>query len=327
MVDEARAYWLVEPGRGEIRPAPLPKPGDEDVRVRTLWSGISRGTESLVFRGQVPEREYDTMAAPFQDGRLPGPVKYGYLNVGTVEAGPADLAGRTVFCLYPHQTQYVVPATAVVPVPAGVPAKRAVLAGTVETAVNVLWDAGPLVGDRVAVVGAGMVGCSVARLLSQIPGVRVTMVDTNPDRAEVAAAFGVDFAAPDSAPEGNDLVVHTSATSAGLTQSLELLAPAGTVIDASWYGDAPVALPLGGPFHSSRLTIRSSQVGTVAPVRQGRRTHRDRLALAVELLADPAYDVLLTGSSAFAELPDTMAAIAAGSLQGLCHTINYEDEA
>jgi len=300
---------------------------DGDVQVRTLWSGISRGTESLVFQGRVPEREYDAMAAPFQDGRLPGPVKYGYLNVGTVESGPTTLVGRTVFCLYPHQTRYVVPAAVVVAVPPDVPAERAVLAGTVETAVNTLWDAGPLVGDRVAVVGAGMVGCCVARLLSQIPGVHVTLVDTDPGRNEVAAAFGVDFAEPHSAPEGNDLVVHTSATSAGLTRSLELLGAEGTVIDASWYGDAPVTLPLGGPFHSSRLTIRSSQVGAVAPARRSSRTHHDRLALALELLADPAYDILLTGSSPFDELPDTMAAIASGSLPGLCHTINYEGEA
>lgn len=327
MGEQARAFWLVESGRGEIRAAPLPEPTADDVQVRTLWSGISRGTESLIFRGQVPEREYDTMAAPFQDGRLPWPVKYGYLNVGTVESGPPDLAGRTVFCLYPHQTRYVVPATAVVPIPADIPAERAVLAGTVETAVNTLWDAGPLVGDRVAVVGAGMVGCCVARLLSQIPGVHVTLVDTNPDRAEVAAAFGVDFAAPDHAPEGNDLVVHASATSAGLSRSLELLGREGTVVDASWYGDAPVTLPLGGAFHSSRLTIRSSQVGEVAPARRSRRTHRDRLALAVDLLVDPAYDTLLTGRSTFDELPETMAAIATGSLDGLCHTINYEDEA
>ena len=327
MTEDARAFWVVEPGRGEIRPAPLPEPSADDVRVRTLWSGISRGTESLVFRGQVPRSEYDTMAAPFQEGHLPGPVKYGYLNVGTVESGPADLTGRTVFCLFPHQTEYVVAATAVIPVPPDVPAERAVLAGTVETAVNVLWDAGPLVGDRVAVVGAGMVGSCVARLLSQIPGVHVTLVDTNPVRAEVAAAFGVDFAAPDDAPEGNDFVVHTSATSAGLTRSLELLRTDGTVVEASWYGDVQVTLPLGGAFHSSRLTIRASQVGRVAPARRGSRTHRDRLALALELLVDPAYDVLLTGSSTFDELPETMAAIASGSLDGLCQTITYEGEA
>ena len=324
MVEDARAFWLLEPGRGEIRSAPLPPPGAGDVRVRTLWSGISRGTESLVFQGRIPEREYETMAAPFQEGALPGPVKYGYLNVGTVEHGPTDLIGSTVFCLYPHQTHYVVPSSAVVPVPSEVPAERAVLAGTVETAVNGLWDAGPLIGDRIAVVGAGMVGCCAAHLLGQIPGVKVTLVDTDSDRANVASALGVDFALPDDAPEGNDLVVHASTSSAGLSRSLELLGPEGTVVDMSWYGDEQVTLPLGQAFHSSRLTIRASQVGAVAPARRTRRTHRDRLTLALDLLADPAYDALLTGRSSFDQLPETMAAIAAGSLEGLCHTISYE---
>lgn len=325
VADEARAFWLVEPGRGEIRPAPLPAPGPDEVRVRTVRSAISRGTESLVFAGKVPESEFGRMRAPFQEGDFPAPVKYGYLSVGVVEHGPPDLEGRTVFCLYPHQTAYVVPASAVVPVPDDVPAARAVLAGTVETAVNALWDAAPLVGDRVAVVGAGMVGCSVARLLAGIPGVRVTLVDTEPGRAEVAAALGVDFAAPDDAPGDCDLVVHTSATASGLRTALGLLRPEGTVIELSWYGDTSVTLPLGAAFHSSRLTIRASQVGSVAPARRSSRSHRDRLALALELLRDPAFDVLLTGTSRFPDLPETMAALAAGRLPGLCHSISYDD--
>lgn len=325
VADEARAFWLVEPGRGEIRPAPLPAPGPDEVRVRTVRSAISRGTESLVFAGKVPESEFGRMRAPFQEGDFPAPVKYGYLSVGVVEHGPPDLEGRTVFCLYPHQTAYVVPASAVVPVPDDVPAARAVLAGTVETAVNALWDAAPLVGDRVAVVGAGMVGCSVARLLAGIPGVRVTLVDTEPGRAEVAAALGVDFAAPDDAPGDCDLVVHTSATASGLRTALGLLRPEGTVIELSWYGDTSVTLPLGEAFHSSRLTIRASQVGSVAPARRSSRSHRDRLALALELLRDPAFDVLLTGTSRFPDLPETMAALAAGRLPGLCHSISYDD--
>ena len=324
MALEALAFWLAEPGRGEIRNVSLPEVLDGEVRVRAVRSGISRGTESLVFAGRVPVGEHETMRAPFQEGEFPGPVKYGYLSVGQVEQGPADLLGRTVFCLYPHQTAYVVPATAVIPLPDGVPAERAVLAGTVETAVNALWDAAPLVGDRVAVVGAGMVGCSVARLLTGIPGVQVTLVDTDPNRAEVAAALGVDFAAPADAPEGCDLVVHASATEAGLRRSLELLRPEGTVLELSWYGDASVTLPLGGAFHSSRLTIRASQVGTVAPARRSSRTHRDRLTLALELLRDPAFDALLTGCSPFAELPQVMAKIADGSLPGLCHSIGYD---
>lgn len=323
-VEEALAYWLAEPGRGELRPAPLPEPGAGEVRVRALHSGISRGTEAIVHQGRVPAGQRERMRAPFQEGEFPGPVKYGYLSVGVVEQGPPELAGREVFCLHPHQTAYVVPAEAVVPVPDGVPARRAVLAGTVETAVNALWDAAPLVGDRVAVVGAGMVGCSVARLLAGIPGVRPTLVDVDASRAPVAAALHVGFAGPADAPEGCDLVVHTSATEAGLRRSLELVAAEGTVLDLSWYGDREVALPLGESFHSSRLTIRSSQVGAVAPVRRATRTHRDRLTLALELLRDPAFDALLTGASPFGELPAVMGRIASGELPGLCHTISYD---
>jgi threonine dehydrogenase-like Zn-dependent dehydrogenase len=321
--DTARAFWLREPGRGEIRDVALPAPGPDDVRIRTLRSGVSRGTETLVFRGGVPRDQHTAMRAPFQEGDFPAPVKYGYLNVGVVEEGPAALRGRTVFCLYPHQTAYVVPAHAVTVVPDDVPPSRAVLAGTVETAVNALWDARPLLGDRVAVVGAGMVGCCVARLLQRFPAVEVTLVDVDPARAEVAVALGVGFAQPDAAPDGLDLVVHTSATSAGLQRSLELLAPEGTVLELSWYGDREVQLSLGGAFHAGRLGIRASQVGTVAPARAGSRTTADRLALALDLLRDPAFDALLTGTSPFRELPDVLARLAAGTLDALCHTITY----
>jgi threonine dehydrogenase-like Zn-dependent dehydrogenase len=319
----AHAFWLRAPGVGEIRPVELGEPGPDDVVVRTLRSGVSRGTETLVFRGGVPADQYAAMRAPFQEGDLPGPVKYGYLNVGVVECGPRALRGRTVFCLYPHQTAYVVPAAAVSVVPEGVPPARAVLAGTVETAVNALWDAAPLIGDRVTVVGAGMVGCCVARLLRRYPGVEVTLVDVDGGRSEVAAALDVGFALPADAAGGRDLVVHTSATSAGLQRSLELLAPEGAVLDLSWYGDREVRLALGGAFHAGRLAIRSSQVGTVSPARSGRRTAADRLALALDLLHDAAFDALLTGESRFEELPDVMARLAAGSLSALCHTITY----
>jgi threonine dehydrogenase-like Zn-dependent dehydrogenase len=325
-VRPAQAFWLREPGRGEIRPVTLPEAGRGDVLVRTLRSGVSRGTETLVFRGGVPPGQYAAMRAPFQEGEFPGPVKYGYLNVGAVEQGPPELHGRTVFCLYPHQTAYVVPATAVTPVPEDVPAARAVLAGTVETAVNALWDAAPLVGDRVTVVGAGMVGCCVARLLSRFPALQVTLVDIDPARAAVADALGVGFALPAAAGDGRDLVVHTSATSVGLQRSLDLLAPEGTVLDLSWYGDAEVRLSLGGAFHTGRLGLRASQVGTVSPARSARRTTGDRMALALQLLRDPAFDALITGTSPFAELPGVMSRLAAGSLPALCHVITYEEE-
>jgi threonine dehydrogenase-like Zn-dependent dehydrogenase len=264
------------------------------------------------------------MRAPFQEGDFPGPVKYGYLNVGVVEEGPAALLGRTVFCLYPHQTRYVVPASAVTPVPESVPAGRAVLAGTVETAVNALWDAAPLVGDRIAVVGGGMVGCSVAALLARFPGVRVQLVDADPARAKIAEALGVGFALPSDALGDCDLVVHASATEQGLTRALELLTPEGTVLELSWYGDRKVSLPLGEAFHSRRLVIRSSQVGTVSPARAN-RSYGDRLALALDLLTDPALDALVTGESDFEELPQLLPRLASGEIPALCHRVRYTD--
>jgi len=307
---DALAFWLREPGVGEIRPVRLPEPGPDQVLVRTLHSGISRGTETLVFRGEVPVSQHAAMRAPFQEGEFPGPVKYGYLNVGVVERGPAHLRGRIVFCLHPHQTAYLAPVAAVTLVPEDVPPERAVLAGAVETAVNALWDAAPLLGDRITVVGAGMVGCCVARLAGRLPGADVELVDIEPGRAGVATALGVGFALPGEATPGRDLVVHASATAAGLQRSLELLAAEGSVIELSWYGDRVVELALGAAFHSGRLSIRASQVGMVSPARRGRRTPADRLALALELLRDP----------------DVMSRLAAGTLPALCHRISYRRE-
>ena len=318
---ESHAFWLRCPGSGEIRTVPVTDPGPDEVLVRTLHSGVSRGTETLVFQGRVPANQRETMRAPFQEGDFPGPVKYGYLNVGVVEAGVPELVGRTVFCLYPHQTRYVVPAGSVTVVPDGVPAARAVLAGTVETAVNAVWDAHPQIGDRISVVGGGMVGSSVAAVLAGLPGTDVQLVDTDPSRAEVAAALGIGFAHPADAATGRDLVVHASATEPGLTRSLELLATEGTVIELSWYGDRHIAVPLGEFFHSRRLTIRSSQVGGIAP--QRRRDYAERLALALDLLRDPRFDALITGRSDFAALPALLPRLADGSTPALCHVIDY----
>jgi threonine dehydrogenase-like Zn-dependent dehydrogenase len=308
-----RALWLAAPGVPELREAPDPEPGPGEVRVRTLHSGISRGTEALVFRGGVPQAQAAEMRAPFQEGEFPGPVKYGYLNVGELEDG------QVVFCLYPHQDVYAVPASAVVPVPADVPPGRAVLAGTVETAVNALWDGAPRVGDRIAVVGGGMVGCCVAALLSDIPGVSVELVDPL-DRSAVLAPWGVPCVADPAG--GRDLVFHTSGTSAGLTRSLELLGTEGEVVEMSWYGDTPVTVPLGAGFHPRRLTIRSSQVGMVAPARRARWTFRDRVSLALRLLADPRFDAVITDAVAFAELPARLPEIL-GEPSGLCVRVDY----
>lgn len=320
MTRTASAFWLNESGKGEVRQVTLAEPGPGEVEVRTLFSGVSRGTETLVWRGGVPENQHAAMRAPFQEGEFPWPVKYGYLNVGVVEHGPEQLRGRTVFCLYPHQTRYVVPETAVTAVPDAVPAARAVLAGTVETAVNAVWDAHPLIGDRIAVVGGGMVGSSIAAVLATFPGARVQLVDADPSRADIARRLGVGFALPDNALDGCDLVFHASATEPGLTTALNLLAPEGRVVELSWYGDKKIAVPLGEFFHSRRLTIRSSQVGTVG---RPDRSYAERMALALDLLADDRFDALITGHSAFEELPGIMPKLADGEIPALCHRIDY----
>ncbi|HEV7564424.1 MAG TPA: zinc-binding alcohol dehydrogenase [Microbacteriaceae bacterium] len=322
---EAMAFWIDEPGVGALRRQPIARAVDGDVLVRTRYTGISRGTEASVFLGRVPISEHERMRAPFQEGDFPGPVKYGYLNVGVVEQGPEALRGRTVFTLFPHQSAFVVPADAVIPVPRGVPARRAVLAGAVETAVNVLWDAGPLIGDRVTIVGAGMIGCCVARLMRGIPELDVVLVDVDTSRREVADRLGVRFAEPGDAPGDRDLVINTSGSEAGLQLALESVVTEGEVIEASWYGDRPVTLALGADFHSRRLTIRSSQVGAVARRRRGTRTTRDRLTLALELLQDAAFDTLLTGHSPWSELPAVMAGLATDRSAELCHTIDWTD--
>ena len=319
----ARAFWTVAPGRGELRVEPLSAPGPEQVLVRALASGVSRGTEALVFAGRVPKSEWRRMRCPFQAGDFPFPIKYGYAAVGVVEAGPGPLVGRRVFCLHPHQDRFVVPAAAVVPVPDAVPTNRAVLAANMETALNVVWDAAPLPGERAVVVGAGVVGILVAFLLSRFPVLAVTVVDRDPAKEDPCRAMGLAFAAPEAAPRETDLVVHASGAAEALAQAFDLLAFEGRLIEASWFGDTPVTLPLGGAFHARRLSVISSQVGAIAPRMRGRRTHADRLALALALLDDARLDALLDGPSRFEDLPDTMARLAASS-GPLCHVVRYD---
>ena len=321
---DARAYWTVGPGRGEIRSEPLEAPGPGEVLVRASASGVSRGSELLVHRGGVPASVAEQMRAPFQAGELVGggPVKYGYLSVGVVEAGEPGWVGRRVFCLHPHQDRYVVPVTAVTALPDDVPDGRAVLLGTLETAVNALWDGRPLLGDRVAVVGAGMVGACVTALLSRMPLERLEVVEPDEERGRVAAALGATWVRPEDATAGCDLVFHCSATGEGLRRALSLLGDEAEVVELSWSGDRPVTLDLGADFHSRRLSVRASQVSRVSPHRAARRDHPGRMQVALRAAADPALDRLLAGPTPFEELPRLVADLADGA-PGLCHVVTY----
>ena len=323
MTDRARAFWIREPLSGELRELSLAVPADGEARVRAIVSGVSRGTETLVFAGAVPASQHQLMRCPYQDGEFPGPVKYGYCSVGEVEAGPADWIGRRVFCLYPHQDRYVVPVEALVPVPDDVPSERAVLAANLETAINGLWDAAPRIGDRVAVIGAGVVGALCAALLARMPGVRVELIDIDPRRATLAHALGCHFSQPDQASANADLVIHASGHSSGLATALRIAGFEATVLELSWYGEREVSVPLGEAFHSRRLTLRSSQVGAVASAQRARWTYRRRLSLALDLLTDPIFEACLGGMSRFDDLPATMARLARSPDGELCHRVIY----
>jgi len=319
----SRSFWTTGPSRGELRDAPLPPPGPGEVLVRALYSGISRGTESLVFRGEVPSTQWQAMRCPFQQGDFPAPVKYGYCSVGVVEAGVDELVGKHVFCLHPHQDRYVVPAAWTTVLPGSLPAPRAVLAATMETAGNGLWDAGPRVGDRITVVGGGVVGLLVATLAARIPGTDVELVDPDPQRAAVAGRLGLRHVLPVDAAGDRDIVVHASGHPDGLATALALAGFEATVLEMSWYGDRRVPVPLGEAFHSRRLVLRSSQVGSVATAQRARWDHRRRMALALDLLADDAFDALVEARVAFDTLPAAMARLAHSPDGALCTVVTY----
>ena len=319
----AEALWYSGPGQADIRQETLAPPEMGEVRVRALYGAVSRGTEALVLAGRVPQSEFERMRAPFMAGNFPFPVKYGYATVGRIEGGTEALLGRTVFTLHPHQNLFNIAASAAMVLPENLPPQRAVLAANMETALNAVWDAAPGPADRIAVVGAGVVGSLVAYLCGRIPGTEVTLVDINPARAELAQTLGVGFARPETAKADCDLVVHASGNPAGLGIALALAGEEATVLELSWYGDTLVAAPLGGAFHSRRLRLVSSQVGRIAPSHRPRWTHARRLAAALALLADARLDALLAPSVAFHDLTRRLSGILDAKSGILCQLITY----
>jgi hypothetical protein len=321
--DSAFALWMVAPQKAEIRPAFAPRPQAEALRLSALVSGISRGTESLVFRGEIPDSERERMRCPFQEGEFPFPTKYGYSMVARVEDGPPEHVGTRVFCLYPHQTRFTLPASATFAIPEEIPTKRAVLAAQMETALNATWDAAPRVGDHIAVIGAGVIGCLVGYLCARIPAASVTLIDRQASRRATAGALDVPFATvSDRLPAGCDIVFHASGDPQGLDLALSLAGFEAEVIELSWYGRNHVAVGLGGGFHSQRLALRSSQVGSVARDRRARWDSRRRLSLALALCADPRLDVLVQDETPFERLPSALPRIL-GAPGALCHLVRY----
>jgi threonine dehydrogenase-like Zn-dependent dehydrogenase len=324
----ATALWHVAPGVSELREERVRMPAEDEVQIRTIATGISRGTERLVRGGRVPDSQHAAMRCPMQGGAFSFPVKYGYAAVGVVEQGPAEWIGRRVFVLHPHQTRFVAPISMCARIPDAIPDTRAVLAANMETAVNVMWDAAPRLGERALVIGAGVVGLLCAYLLARIPGVSVAAVDRDPARAKLAGSLGAEFFAPDAAPGEQELIIHASASEAGLRLALDRAAFEARILEASWFGDVEPALPLGAAFHQKRLQLISTQVGSVSPAMRGRRLYADRMALALSLLDDSRLDALVGPAVPFAELASSMTSLLdppPGAPQPLCPIILYDE--
>jgi 2-desacetyl-2-hydroxyethyl bacteriochlorophyllide A dehydrogenase len=320
---KATALWYVGQRECALNEFALAPAGPDDCLVESLWSGISRGTERLVFEGRVPPSERERMRAPFQDGDFPFPVKYGYCAVGRVAAGPADMLGRTVFCLHPHQDRFVAASDRLTAVPDDVPARRAVLAANMETALNAHWDAGCGPGDRIVVVGGGVLGLLVAWLAAKLPGAEVTLVDIDPARADLARRLGFSFSLPEDAPGDADIVFHASASVAGLATAIDAAGFEARIVELSWYGEGAVPAPLGGAFHARRLQLISSQVGAVSPGRRPRWDYARRCRTAMALLADDRLDALITDEIPFARAPERLAGLFAPGAAGLTAVICY----
>ncbi|ARN81156.1 zinc-dependent alcohol dehydrogenase [Methylocystis bryophila] len=322
----ARALWYEAPQSAGLRLEALPQPGPAEARVATRWSALSRGTERLIFEGRVPVSERQRMRGPFQQGDFPFPVKYGYCAAGVVEAGPPDWLGKEVFCLHPHQDRFVAPLAALRPVPSATPLRRAPLAANMETALNALWDSGAGPGDRIVIVGAGVLGLLIAYLAARLPGSEPLVIDKEAARQDIATAFGASFQlAGEFEPEAveADVVFHASATAGGLALALASAGFEAKVVETSWHGEGDTPTPLGGAFHAKRLQLISSQVGQLSPSRRPRWTYARRLDKALELLADPLLDALISEEVDLEATPRELPRLLGAGARGLATLIRY----
>ncbi|KPF44636.1 dehydrogenase [Rhizobium sp. AAP43] len=319
---QATALWQTGPGEVQLQHQALGERQSGQLMIRNMFSGVSRGTERLVLEGLVPESERERMRGPGMEGSFPFPVKYGYASVGRIEDGPPELRDRAVFVLHPHQDLFIVSEEQINLLPDALPPRRAVLAANMETALNIIWDAGILPGDRVVVFGAGVVGTLVAYLSNGIAGTETLLVDSNPDRSALAAELGLAFSNPGDLSGEFDVLINATASANALEAAIAHAGMEARIVEASWYGDRSVNIPLGGAFHARRLSLISSQVGTIPPNRASRWSYKRRMAKALELLVDTRLDALISGETAFSELEAAYPRILS-SPDTLCHRIRY----
>lgn len=306
---------------------------EKNVLIETLYSGISRGTESLVYHGKVPISEANRMRCPHQTGDFTYPVSYGYACVGKVIETQSDVSqikkDDIVFVLHPHQDIFCVPEEACNLVPATLTPSRAVLSANMETALNAVWDAEISGTSNHMVIGAGVVGLLTAFVLKSLSGHSPILIDINTAKKPIAEKLGLAFHTPDEIAQKNlaemERLFNTSASEKGLQLAIEQSGFEAKILEMSWYGDKAVNLRLGGEFHSKRLQIISSQVGHIAPAKRETHGYSDRMQEAMKLLSDDKLDALLEPEIMFEALPDHLHDIFNKNSSALCQLVKYKN--
>lgn len=328
----------------ELHAEPLDAPSAGQVLVRMLVSGISAGTEMLFYRGQVPADLSTDSTIEALSGAVEYPLKYGYCAVGEVIAlGPgveAGWLGRRVFAFNPHETHFLAEPASLMPLPDGIPVEAAVLLPNMETAVNFLMDARPMLGDQVAVTGQGIVGLLATSLLAQLPLGSLVTLDRLPLRREWSLRMGaqasLDPADADVVAEARrllsggrpypaaDITFELSGAPGALNLAIALTGFDGTVIVGSWYGQKRAELDLGGYFHRSRIRLVSSQVSTINPDWQGRWTKERRFSTAWDMLRKVHPERLITHRIPFSEAASAYQLLAQAPDEALQVVLTYD---
>ncbi|WNJ16800.1 zinc-binding alcohol dehydrogenase [Pontibacter sp. G13] len=319
----AQALWHLDAQSSELAEVPLEISPTLPCTVETQASLISSGTERLVSSGLVPASIQPDMRVPYMRGNFEFPMTYGYSLVGKVSNHDHPLSGQMVHLLHPHQTICQVASGDAFPVPEGIPARRATLASNLETAVNAIWDSGMSTGDKILVVGFGIIGSLVARLASLFPGTEVYVAETQRKRRMMAEQMGFFLLGDHDSEVEFDCAFHCTGASGGLQTAIDQVGYEGVIVELSWYGTRGIEVNLGGDFHSKRKKIISSQVSNLPADRQGRWGFRRRKETVFELLKDPVFDAHITREIPFEELPDFFQRLRQGEIHELACCVSY----
>lgn len=337
---QTRAVWTTGPRSLELRAEHLSPPGPHEVLVRTLVSGISQGSEMLVYRGEAP-RDLP-LDLPTLAGSFAFPIKYGYALVGRVEAAGSAATGFAlgdhVFVHHPHQEAFTVVETMPIRLPRGLDPVLGVFTANLETAVNALLDSTIHLGESVVVFGLGVVGMLIAQLLKRSGAGLVVAVDPLPARRALATVAGIDTVLSNDIDisaqvhdltqgRGADLAIEASGHGAALQAAIDCVADEGTVLAVSWYGMKPVTLALGGHFHRGRVQVQSSQVGRVNPELAPRWDRARRTALVQHLLPSLHLAELITHRIPFERAADAFRLLDEHADEALQVVLTYGEEA